>query len=87
MRRIKMMGRQKKEMVIPQELQIQKMIHPIHRIITIKSVKVSKQWKQRIKANQQRNSKQSTQNSKIIRQRNSKLVLRAIMDCSIKNEE
>ena len=41
--RIKMMGRQKKEMVIPHELQIQKMIHPTHGIITIKSVKISKQ--------------------------------------------
>ena len=43
--RIKIIGRQKKKMVIPQELQIQKMIHPKHGIITIKSVKISKQRK------------------------------------------
>ena len=37
--RIKIIGRQKKKMVIPQELQIQKMIQPTHGIITVKSVK------------------------------------------------
>ena len=39
---MKMMGWQKKEMVIPQELQIQKMIQPTYGTITIKSVKISK---------------------------------------------
>ena len=39
--RIKIIGRQKKKMVIPQELQIQKIIQPTHRIITVKSVKSS----------------------------------------------
>ena len=34
-----MMGQQKKEMVITQKLQIQKMIQPTHGIITVKSVK------------------------------------------------
>ena len=37
--RIKIIGRQKKKMVILQELQIQKMIQPTHGIITVKSVK------------------------------------------------
>ena len=37
--RIKIIGRQKKKMVIPQELQIQKMIQLTHEIITVKSVK------------------------------------------------
>ena len=41
--RIMIIGRQKKKMVIPQELQIQKMIQPTHGIITIKSVKSSEQ--------------------------------------------
>ena len=40
-----MMGWQKKEKVIPQELQIQKIIQPTHGIITVKSVKISKQQK------------------------------------------
>ena len=39
-RRVKMKGnRKKKKMVIPQELQIQKMIRPTHGIVIVKSVK------------------------------------------------
>ena len=37
--RIKIIDWQKKKMVIPQELEIQKMIQPTHEIITVKSVK------------------------------------------------
>ena len=40
--RIKIIDWQKKKMVIPQELEIQKMIQPTHGIITIKSVKIKK---------------------------------------------
>ena len=40
--RIKIIDWQKKKMVIPQELKIQKMIQPTHGTITIKSVKIKK---------------------------------------------
>ena len=40
--RIKIIDWQKKKMVIPQELEIQKMIQPTYGIITIKSVKIKK---------------------------------------------
>ena len=40
--RIKIIDWQKKKMVIPQELEIQKMIQPTHGTITIKSVKIKK---------------------------------------------
>ena len=40
--RIKIIDWQKKKMVIPQELEIQKMIQPTHGIITIKPVKIKK---------------------------------------------
>ena len=40
--RIKIIGQQKKKMVIPQELEIQKRIQPTHGTITIKSVKIKK---------------------------------------------
>ena len=47
-----MMGRQKKKKMIPQELQIQKMIQPTYGIITIKSVKIKcqtkKNWRKKI---------------------------------------
>ena len=50
--RIKMMGRQKQELVIPQELQIRKIIQPTHGIITIKSVKIKRASNERVAAKQ-----------------------------------
>ena len=49
--RIKIIDWQKKKMVIPQELEIQKMIQPTHGTITIKSVKIKKVSNERITAN------------------------------------
>ena len=49
--RVKIIDWQKKKMVIPQELEIQKMIQPTHGIITIKSIKIKKVSNERIAAN------------------------------------
>ena len=49
--RIKIIDWQKKKMVIPQELEIQKMIQPTHGTITIKSVKIKKVSNEKITAN------------------------------------
>ena len=49
--RIKIIDWQKKKMVIPQELEIQKMIQPTDGIITIKSVKIKKVSNERIAVN------------------------------------
>ena len=48
-----MMGQWKKEMVIPQEGKIQKMIQPTHDIITIKTVSIKKVSNKKVAVNRE----------------------------------